>query len=72
VVLFPALRCAVTKVLIFLPLHAFYVVLYYLAKAYMVRTRIYPVKMSAAEKIGMAFKSLRLEMLKHTAVNSGA
>ena len=66
VVLFPCLRRPVTGFLVFLPLRWLYLGLYCLAKAYMVETRIYPVKRGLKEKLGMALKSLRLELFKHS------
>jgi anaerobic magnesium-protoporphyrin IX monomethyl ester cyclase len=64
--LFPRLRGLIVKFLIFLPLHPLYLLMYYFSKAYMLRVRIYPVRMSMVGKIGMAFKSFRLEVCKHS------
>jgi hypothetical protein len=50
------------KPLIKLPLGRLYTIIYYLVKAYIVKTKIYPLRFSLPEMIRWGIRSLRLEL----------
>ena len=62
----PSLRNLVVKRLIYLPLDGLYFVLYYLVKAYLVKTRIYPMKFTFLNTLRGIYESFVLEKFKHT------
>lgn len=62
----PWLRNIVVNHLIKLPLTGPYFVLYYLTKAYLVKTRIYPMKFSFMDTLRGVYESFVLERFKHT------
>lgn len=62
----PSLRNLTVKRLIKLPLPGLWFVLYFLVKAYLVKTRIYPMKFSFINTIRGVYESFVLERFKHT------
>ena len=73
VVWLPFLRNMVLKWLIHLPYNRFYFLLYYLAKVYLNKTRVYPLKLGPRRLWETLRKSLKLESFKkfdeHKAAN---
>ncbi len=63
----PALRPITVRVLIHLPLSGLYFCLYYIVKAYIIKTRIYPMKLSMKDSLKSIWESFTLERFKHTA-----
>ena len=64
VVWFPWLRGVVLRFLVHLPYNRFYFFLYWLAKVYLVRTRVYPLRLRPRDLGAMVRKSLGLESFK--------
>jgi len=62
----PSLRNLVINGLIRLPLGGLYFLLYYFVKAYLVKTRIYPMKFSFLNTLRGIYESFVLEKFKHT------
>jgi len=62
----PGLRNIVVNHLIKLPLTGPYFVLYFLTKAFLVKTKIYPMKFSFMETLHGIYESFVLERFKHT------
>ena len=62
----PWMRNLIVNHLIKLPLTGPYFVLYYLTKAYLVKTKIYPMKFSFMETLRGIYESFVLERFKHT------
>ena len=62
----PALRPLVVNILIHLPLSGLYFYLYYIVKAYIIKTRIYPMKLSLKDALRSIWESFTLERFKHT------
>jgi len=62
----PSLRDLAVNHLIKLPLHKFYFLMYYLVKAYLVKTEIYPMKFSFFNTLRGIYESFVLEKFKHT------
>lgn len=62
----PSLRNLIINRLIKLPLPGFYFMLYYLTKAYLVKTKIYPMKFSFVNTIRGIYESFVLEHFKHS------
>jgi hypothetical protein len=52
--------------LINLPLTGFYFILYYLVKAYLVKTKIYPMRFSFMNAVRGVYESFVLEKFKHS------
>jgi radical SAM superfamily enzyme YgiQ (UPF0313 family) len=63
----PGLRDLIVKRLIGLPLTGLYFVVYYLAKAYLIKTKIYPMRFSVLDTLRGAYDSFVLERFKHSA-----
>jgi hypothetical protein len=63
---FPSWRSLVVNHLIKLRLTKLYFVLYYLAKAYLIGTKIYPMKYSARHILRTIKESFFSELLKHS------
>jgi radical SAM superfamily enzyme YgiQ (UPF0313 family) len=61
----PALRNITARWLIKLPLTRLYFVVYFLVKAYLVKTKIYPMKFSAKNFVRSVYESFVLERFKH-------
>ncbi len=61
----PSLRNLVVKRLINLPLSKLYFVFYFLTKAYIVKSRIYPMKFTFFDTIRSIYESFVLEKFKH-------
>lgn len=61
----PWLRNITVKYLIKLPLSGLYFLLYYAVKAYLVKTRIYPMKFSLSNTLRNIYESFVLEKFKH-------
>jgi radical SAM superfamily enzyme YgiQ (UPF0313 family) len=61
----PRLRNITIKWLIKLPLTRLYFIIYYLVKAYLIKTRIYPMKFSLKNFIMSVYESFILERFKH-------
>lgn len=61
----PSLRNITTRWLIKLPLTRLYFVAYFLVKAYLVKTRIYPMKFSFRNFVRSVYESFVLERFKH-------
>jgi radical SAM superfamily enzyme YgiQ (UPF0313 family) len=66
VVWFPSLRNLVVQYLIYLPHNRLFFYVYYLSKAYLVNTRIYPLKLGIGRLWKFFVMSLNLERFKHT------
>ena len=64
IVWLPLLRKIVLKWLIYLPYNRFYFLLYYLAKVYLNKTRVYPLKLGPRRLWKTLLKSLKLESFK--------
>jgi len=64
VVWLPFLRNIVLNYLIYLPYNRFFFLLYYLAKVYLNKTRVYPMKLGPGELWNTLRKSLKLESFK--------
>ncbi len=62
---FPRLKKPAVKVLMRLPLTPLYFAAYYLAKAYLIKTKIYPMRFSILDTLKGAYESLALELMKH-------
>ncbi len=62
----PSLRNLIVKRLIKLPLTGPYFVIYFLVKAYTVKTKIYPMKFSFMDTLRGIYESFVLERFKHT------
>ena len=62
----PSLRNLIVNSLIKLPLTKVYFLAYYLVKAYLVKTRIYPMKFSFLNTIKGIYESFTLEKFKHS------
>ncbi|MEK6791999.1 MAG: radical SAM protein [Deltaproteobacteria bacterium] len=62
----PQLRNLIVNHLIKLPFTRAYFLLYYIVKAYLVKTRIYPMKFSIPDTIRGIYESFVLERFKHT------
>jgi len=67
VIWFPFLRNLVTKYLIRLPHNRLFLLAYIIPKAYLIRTRVYPVRVRLADLPRLLRKTFRLETFKHTA-----
>ena len=63
---FPSLRNIAVKRLINLPLTKLYFVLYYLSKAYLIKTKIYPMRFTLTNTVRSIYESFVLERFKHT------
>ncbi|HHL38958.1 MAG TPA: B12-binding domain-containing radical SAM protein [Deltaproteobacteria bacterium] len=63
--LFPRLRNVTVNRLIGLPLTRLYFYIYYVVKAYLVKTRIYPMRFSPLQALRSLYESFRLERFKH-------
>lgn len=63
--LFPRLKKPATGLLMKLPLTPLYFAAYYLSKAYLIKTKIYPMKFSPLNALKAAYESLGLEIVKH-------
>ena len=63
---FPSWRNLVVKRLIKRPWTKVYFVMYYLAKAYLIGTKIYPMKYSAGHILRTIRESFLSELLKHS------
>jgi radical SAM superfamily enzyme YgiQ (UPF0313 family) len=61
----PSLRNITVKRLIGLPLTGLYFFLYYVVKAYLIKTKIYPMKFSITNFIRSVYESFVLERFKH-------
>jgi radical SAM superfamily enzyme YgiQ (UPF0313 family) len=61
----PRLRYITVRWLIRLPLTGFYFILYYVVKAYLVKTKIYPMRFSFKNFIMSIYESFVLERFKH-------
>lgn len=66
VVRFPFLRGIVLKYLIYLPNNRLFVIVYYFMKAYLVKTKIYPMRLGVRNLWRAFSKSLKLELFKHS------
>ncbi len=64
VIWFPFLRNIVLKHLIYLPYNRFHFLLYYIAKVYLNKTRVYPMKLGPRGVWNTLRKSLKLESFK--------
>jgi len=62
----PSLRGLIVNHLIKLPLPRLYFLSYYLVKAYLVKTKIYPMKFSFINTIRSIYESFMLENFKHS------
>lgn len=62
----PSLRNIVVNRLIKLPLTGLYFIMYFLVKAYTIKTRIYPMKFTMVNTIRGIYDSFVLERFKHT------
>lgn len=62
----PSLRNLIVNRLIKLPLTGLYFVLYYVVKAYLVKTEIYPMRFSLIDTARGIYESFVLERFKHT------
>lgn len=62
----PSLRNIIVNRLIKLPLPGLYFVMYYLVKAYLVKTKIYPMRFSLVNTFRGIYESFFLERFKHT------
>jgi len=62
----PSLRGLIVNHLIKLPLPRLYFLSYYLVKAYLVKTKIYPMKFSLINTIRSIYESFMLENFKHS------
>ncbi len=62
----PSLRNLIVKRLIKLPFPKAYFIMYYLVKAYLVKTRIYPMKFSFFNTLRGVYESFVLENFKHS------
>ncbi|MDO8125662.1 MAG: radical SAM protein [Candidatus Brocadiales bacterium] len=65
-VMFPRLRNITINWLIRLPLTKLYFLIFYFAKAYLIKTRIYPMKFSLTDFVGNVWYSLSLEWFKRS------
>jgi radical SAM superfamily enzyme YgiQ (UPF0313 family) len=63
--LFPSLRNITVNFLIKLPLTKLYFVFYYFTKAYLIKTKIYPMKFSLLDSLRTFYESFVLEKFKH-------
>ncbi|MBE9531847.1 MAG: B12-binding domain-containing radical SAM protein [Proteobacteria bacterium] len=63
--LFPSLRNITVKLLIKLPLTKLYFIMYYFTKAYLIKTKIYPMKFSITDTLRTFYDSFILEKFKH-------
>ena len=63
--LFPSLRNITVKLLIKLPLTKLYFVMYYFTKAYLIKTKIYPMQFSILDTLRTFYESFILERFKH-------
>ncbi len=63
---FPSLRNIIVKYLIHLPHNRLFFYIYYLSKAYLVNTKIYPLKLGIGRIWKFFVMSLNLERFKHT------
>jgi anaerobic magnesium-protoporphyrin IX monomethyl ester cyclase len=63
--LFPSMRNITVKLLIKLPLTKLYFVMYYFTKAYLIKTKIYPMKFSILDSLRTFYESFVLERFKH-------
>lgn len=72
VIWFPFLRNLVVKYLIRFPHSRLFLLAYIIPKAYLVRTRVYPVRVRLGDLPRLFRKSLRLETFKHTAERPAA
>lgn len=63
---FPSTRNLVVNRLIKYPLPGLYFVLYYITKAYLVKTKIYPMKFSFVNTLRGVYESFILERFKHS------
>ena len=74
--LFPWMRNVTVKHLIKLPLTKLYFVMYYFTKAYLIKTKIYPMKFSILDSLRTFYESFVLERFKHhddtSLVNEGS
>jgi radical SAM superfamily enzyme YgiQ (UPF0313 family) len=61
----PRTRNIITRWLIKLPLTGLYFIIYYLVKAYLIKTKIYPMKFSLKNFIMSVYESFVLERFKH-------
>ncbi len=66
---FPFLRNPVVKYLIYLPYNIVFYWLYLLSKIYVVKTKIYPFRLAAADFFGMISKSVKVDKFKHVVKN---
>ncbi|KPK41088.1 MAG: hypothetical protein AMJ78_06485 [Omnitrophica WOR_2 bacterium SM23_29] len=66
VVWLPFLRGIVLKYLIYFPNNKIFVLIYYFVKAYLVKTKIYPMRVGMKNSWRAFLKSLRLELFKHS------
>ena len=64
--MFPWMRDITINRLIKLPLTSLYFLFYYLAKVYLIKTKIYPMRFSPGDFIRNAWYSLSLEWFKHS------
>lgn len=62
----PSLRDFILKRLINLPLTGLYFAAYYLVKAYVIKTKIYPMKFSLVNALRSVYESFVLERFKHS------
>jgi radical SAM superfamily enzyme YgiQ (UPF0313 family) len=63
--LFPSMRNITVNLLIKLPLTKLYFVMYYFTKAYLIKTKIYPMKFSIFDSLRTFYESFVLERFKH-------
>jgi len=66
VVWLPFLKSLVLRYLIYFPNNKIFVLIYYFVKAYLVKTKIYPMRPGMKNLWKMFLKSLRLELFKHS------
>jgi hypothetical protein len=62
----PSLRNLVVNRLIKLPLTGLYFIIYFIVKAYLIKTRIYPMRFSFVNTLRGIYESFVLERFKHT------
>src|SRR3989338_564463 len=66
VVRFPFLRGIVLKYLVYFPNNKVFVLIYYFVKAYLVKAKIYPMRLGIRNLWKAFLKSLKLELFKHS------